>query len=212
MWARPGLGWPGRAHIRSRTPVVWGAWLYHRYQRLLRPPLPVDRATKPMSQTASRITATHHKALRAKPAPNRSRAKRRTTSSGTIVINLLAAACPDLAPPRVQMRCFWRRFEGTLTISCSATGGPPQGAVIGRMSPGRGRAHANTLCDLRVPGGGLVNGLRAVVVCLVLACAAVLAPGAGTARSGAGTHPSRAPTSWDGSARVQFVSLPAARS
>ena len=49
------------------------------------------------------------------------------------------------------------------------------GATIGRMPPVHGSVKANSLCDRRVLGG-LVNGLRAVVVCLVIACASVVSP------------------------------------
>ncbi len=49
--------------------------------------------------------------------------------------------------------------------------------MIGRMPSVHRWVNAPSVCDLRVLGG-LVNGLRAVVVCLVIACAAVVSPAA----------------------------------
>ncbi len=49
--------------------------------------------------------------------------------------------------------------------------------MIGRMPPVHGWVNAPSVCDLRVVGG-LVNGLRVVIVCLVIACAAVVSPAA----------------------------------
>lgn len=49
--------------------------------------------------------------------------------------------------------------------------------MIGWMPSVHGWVNAPSVCDLRVVGG-LVNGLRAVIVCLVIACAAVVSPAA----------------------------------
>lgn len=91
---------PGPAHgggpprNRDGPPSHHHSVRRHLYQRYQRPLLPFGRATKPISHTTRTMTASHHNAFTAKPAPKRMRASRRTRSRGTMIINLRSTSCP----------------------------------------------------------------------------------------------------------------------
>lgn len=101
-WARPSQAGPtpsarATAHAARRSAPCSGSH-HHRYHRPLRPPLAAGLITNPSSHTTSTMTAIHHKAFSAKPAPKRIRARRRTRSRGTIVITSWPTQCSHSAP------------------------------------------------------------------------------------------------------------------
>lgn len=108
---------------------------YQRYQRPLRPPVSAERMTKPSSQTTSTMTAIHHRAFSAKPAPKRIRANRRTRSRGTIVINLRRSSCPANARTHGRFPRFLHRTFGHWTQFLLAVTSPPgRWATVGSSS------------------------------------------------------------------------------
>lgn len=112
---------------------------HHRYQRPRPPPVLVERITKPRSHTTRTAMATHHRTLSAKPAPKRIRARSRTRSRGTIVINLQHSEFPAIQKSLTHEALFIEAVVGhkaLFLLSLFAAGGG-EAALVGGGTDGQ---------------------------------------------------------------------------